>query len=155
MEDSDAQTACDSILKTVADLEMTQDFTRVDISDLSDIRLVYQDRIEFQLGNILKLDYKIELGCRALEELGAGKKGVMNLAYADETKRAVFTSGDIGLAPAQTPAPSATPKDGNVSSAPEPTGGDTGDGDTGTSGGGDSSTNYRTDGIPDEIFTGE
>lgn len=165
LEDSDAQTACDSILKTVADLEMTQDFTRVDISDLSDIRLVYQDRIEFQLGNILKLDYKIELGCRALEELGAGKKGIMNLAYADETKRAVFTSGDIGLAPAQTPAPSAAPKDGNVSSAPGPSGddgdtssgGDTGDGDTDTGDGDgeDSSTNYRTDGIPDEIFTGE
>ena len=69
LEDSSAQDACDAILKTVAELEMTQEFTRVDISNLSDIRLLYQDRIELQLGNVLDLDYKIELGCRSLEKL--------------------------------------------------------------------------------------
>lgn len=155
LEDSNAQAACNTILRTVAELEKTKEFTRVDISNLSDIRLVYQDRIEFQLGSSLELDYKIELGCRALEKLEAGDKGVMDLSHADTTKRAVFTSGEIGAAPVQTPAqPEQSGAASPASSSPE-----SGEGGEGSSAGepGDKpepSENPRTEGIPDEVFTG-
>ena len=151
LEDSSAQDACDAILKTVAELEMTQEFTRVDISNLSDIRLLYQDRIELQLGNVLDLDYKIDLGCRSLEKLEkleAGQKGVMDLSHAGETKNAVFTSGEIGAASAQTPAPPAqSGTQEPVSSSPEGTTDDPASQP-------EPSGNPRTEGIPDDVFTG-
>lgn len=135
VEDENAQTAYQTILAVLTELGTAADFTRLDLSDLSDIRLIYQDRIEFQLGNVLELRYKIELGCRSLAELGAGVKGVMDLAYADETKRAVFTAGAVDSAASQAPAGS---QEGQAASpSPSP------------------SSSPRTDGIPDDVYTGD
>jgi len=135
VEDENAQTAYRTILAVLAELGTAADFTRLDLSNLSDIRLVYQDRIEFQLGNVLELKYKIELGCRSLAELGAEAKGVMDLAYADETKRAVFTAGAVVSAVSQAPAGSQGGQ--AVSPSPSP------------------SPGPRTDGIPDDAYTGD
>lgn len=164
LEDSNAQAACNTILHTVADLGLAAEFTRADLSDLSDIRLVYQDRIEFQLGSTLDLDYKIELGCRALEKLGPREQGVMNLALSGDTKRAVFTAGEIGLAPAQTPVPEKEPAGDQTDSSPESGGDDPNADDPDTDGDLDPDRDepnqdepngdYRTDGIPDDVFTG-
>lgn len=155
LEDSNAQAACNTVLHTVAELEKTKEFTKVDISNLSDIRLVYQNRIEFQLGSVLELDYKIELGCRALEKLEAGARGVMDLSHADTTKRAIFTSGEIGTAPVQ---PSAQPNQNDaaapVSSSPGGKEGANGSSASEPGGEPEPSGNPRTEGIPDEVFTG-
>ena len=170
LEDNTAQTACTTILRTVQELGLTGEFTRADLSDLSDIRMVYQDRIEFQLGSTLELGYKIELGCRALEKLGPGEHGIMNLAFSGDTKRAVFTAGEIDLPPVQTPVQTGEPTgngaDRDDSPAPE-SGTDT-DGDTDPDGYDDpgdgdepamdepdkEAGNYRTEGIPNGVFTG-
>lgn len=132
VEDDNAQTAYRTILAALTELGTAGDFTRLDLSDLSDIRLIYQDRIEFLLGNVLELQYKVELGCRSVAELGAGETGVMDLAYADETKRAIFTAGAIDAAASQAPA---EPQQA-VSPSPSP------------------SSSPRTDGIPDDVYTG-
>lgn len=134
MEDENAQEAYRAILAALAELGAAGDFTRLDLSNLSDIRLIYQDRIEFQLGNVLELDYKIELGCRSVAELGAGETGVMDLTYAGETKRAIFTAGDFASAASQTPADPQGDQAVSPSSSP--------------------SSSPRTDGIPDNVYTG-
>ncbi|MCH5352888.1 MAG: FtsQ-type POTRA domain-containing protein [Acutalibacter sp.] len=175
LEDSIAQTACTTILRTLQGLGLTGEFTRADLSDLSDIRLIYQNRIEFQLGSTLELDYKIELGCRALEKLGSNERGIMNLALSGDTKRAVFTAGEIDLAPVPPPVQTDDPAgagtdgdntDGDNSDPDDRTNPD--DGDTGPDqdddpGDGDDPTwnepdndsgDYRTEGIPDGVFTG-
>ena len=127
---------------------------------------MYQDRIEFQLGSALELDYKIELGCRALEKLEPGERGILNLAYANDTKRAVFTAGEIGLAPAQTPEPTHDPAGDEPGSSPDSDpGGDEPDQDApeGDTDPGqdepedtpdDNPGDYRTEGIPEDAFTG-
>ncbi len=137
VEDEEARTACADILAAVTELNAVQDFTRLDLSDLSDIRLIYQERIEFQLGNFLELRYKIELGLRSLAKLEAGQKGVMDLSYAGDTKRAVFTEGEISTA-ASPAAPQTGGEDApQPASTPEP-----------------SSDDPRTEGIPDQPYTG-
>lgn len=142
-----------AVLKRLVELEATGDFTLLDLSNLSNIRLIYQDRVEFLLGNAMELEYKIGLGLTSVEkweqeQSGVKARGVMNLATAAETKRAYFTEGEIGGPPtAQEPG-------GQVSSQPE------GDTSSDSQSGGEPSSSpsgndgYRDEGIPDSPFTG-
>lgn len=149
VEEDSAQLAYTTILTALAGLGTGGDFTRLDLSNLSDITMLYQDRIEFKLGNVLELEYKISLGCRSVTELAAGEQGVMDLSGADETKRAVFTAGSVEpSASSQQPEQNTdTPDEPDTDIAPD----DTDDDDdtyTSQSGG-------RGDDIPDDIFTGD
>lgn len=72
-------------------------FVILDLSDISDMRLYYEDKVEFVLGSVLGLSYKVEAGCRFMKDLTAGESGVMDLSTTDETKRAVFTAGAVRL----------------------------------------------------------
>lgn len=145
VEEDNAQLAYTTILSALADLGTGSDFTKLDLSDLSNITMLYQDRIEFKLGNVLELEYKISLGCRSVTELAAGEQGVMDLSGADETKRAVFTAGTVEPSASSQQPESTTPDDDS----------DNDDGwsddedDTGSS-----QSGGRGDEIPDEIFTG-
>lgn len=142
-----------TVLKRITELEAAGDFTLLDLSDLSNIRLIYQDRVEFLLGSSVELEYKIGLGLTSVEKWeqerpGTKARGVMNLSTADETKRAYFTEGEIGKTPAvQEPG-------GQVSSQPE------GNTSSGSQTGSEPSSSpsgdedYRDQGIPDSPFTG-
>ncbi len=143
------------IAAELAELEAASDFTYLALSDLSDIRLYYQNRIEFRLGNVLELPYKIDLGLRSAAEWeaqnpGLQAQGVMDLTEAGDTKTAVFTEGTVEP-PAGQPAGGA-PADGALTPSPSP------GPDSGASAGSSevsSSESPRTQGIPDTAYTGE
>lgn len=138
VEDDNAQAAYTTVLSALDELGMIGEFTELDISDLSNITILYQDRIEFKLGIAVELKYKMDLGCRSVAELGSGEKGVMDLSYADETKRAIFTAGAINADKTDTDT-------GNSVQPDEPAP----DNDNSAS-----SSSGRGDDIPDEVFTG-
>lgn len=70
-------------------------FSVLDLSDLSHILLYYESRIEFRLGNVLDLGYKVEAGCRFLAELGPEEIGIMDLSETGDTRKAIFTNGVV------------------------------------------------------------
>ncbi len=149
--DENAQTACKTILTALAELRSSQDFsdmdldsfTILDLSDLSHIRLFYGDQVEFQLGNVLDLEYKIGLGCVSLQKMqteGMNAAGVMDLSDAGSTKKAIFTDGQITLPQTQLPSASGSEESqpsASASSTPET-----------------SSESPRDEGIPDAPYTG-
>lgn len=151
IEDDSAETAYVTILSALSELNMISEFDRLDVSDLSNITMLYQNRIEFRFGNILELEYKINLGCRSVAELSTGEKGIMDLSYADETKRAIFTAGSLDSASAQptddTPTED-TPSGDSTDNTPDVSEGD----DTAST---DDDSPGRGDDIPDDVFTGE
>ncbi len=106
-EDAPLQ-ALKTVMETISAQDAVANFTRLDLTDLTNISLYYQDRVVFKLGGVLSLDYKVELGCRAAADLRDADKGVLDLASSPETRRAVFTTGAITL-PGEMPAPSPTP----------------------------------------------
>ena len=117
-------------------------FTMLDMSDLSAIRMFYEDRVEFLFGSALELEYKVKAGCRFLLEMTTRETGVMDLSSAGDTKRAYFTPGELtipvmpvsgtpadpgqaadtdpssGAAPQSAPESSASPRDEGIPASP-------------------------------------
>ena len=115
-------------------------FTLLDMSDLSAIRMFYENRVEFRFGSALELEYKVKAGCRFLLEMTTRETGVMDLSSAGDTKRAYFTPGELAIptapasgtpvdpgqaddpvpsVPAQSdPEPSTSPRDEGIPAAP-------------------------------------
>ena len=101
LEDEAARTAFETILAAIPtaleEAGLPGRFTILDMTDLSAISLYYEDRVEFRLGNVLGLEYKIMAGCRFLSDPAAGDNGVMDLTATPESKGGVFTAGTITL----------------------------------------------------------
>lgn len=95
IEDTAVQEAYDEILKTVDDAQAQAEFTRIDLSNVHDIRMWYQDRIEMRLGNANSLDYKIRFGLRIVREktdyVSPTARGVIDLTLSKEENKAPFT----------------------------------------------------------------
>lgn len=144
-DDCGAFRAYRAVVSKLEELGTAGNFTKLDLTDMSGIRLVYLDRVEFRLGAAVELEYKVGLGISSLEKWasqhpGTEARGVMDLTTADETKTAYFTEGDIGeTVPAQ---PSAQPS-GDPAAQPTPTPEPT------------ATPGPRDEGIPDSPFTGD
>lgn len=111
-------------------------FTKADLTDLYNIRLWYQDRVECRLGISGQLEYKLRWAWGNLTNEEKGIKpeetGVLDLSYLPTKKRSYFTPGEGSVQ--VTPNPDGTvPSTGTP--APSPTPG-------------------RGDDIPDGLFTG-
>lgn len=135
----------EEILQKIIALDTAGKFTRLDLSDLYNISLWYEDRIQFLLGNAADLDYKIEFGLRIAEDensIGSNERGKLDLTVASDVKRSTFTET------AETPEP-VTPGGGEPNSGKE----DPGNGESSQENGA-SSQEGRTDDIPDTFFTG-
>lgn len=120
--------------------EAVGDFTSLDLSDLSNITMLYRDRIQFLLGSPVELEYKIDLGLRSVakleEENPNGKStGTLDLTYADESKKAFWAEG--GVFTGNDPTASADPNGGTPAASPSP------------------SPNPREEGIPDSLYDGK
>lgn len=138
LQDEPAQQAYMAITGKITELEAASHFTKLDLSDLYDIRLWYEGRVLMKLGSAANLEYKVEFGWTILsEKIGAQERGTLDLSYADEGKRAGFTAGEIEDDSSSSPSSSAPGT--NTSSAPEQ----------------DSSSGGRGEGIPNAPFTGE
>ena len=73
------------------------DFVSLDLTDLYNITMNYQDRIRFQLGSTVELAYKINYGLDLVtgrenqEYIGSDVTGTLDLSLAGDTKQAYFT----------------------------------------------------------------
>lgn len=180
-QDETYQKAFNDIFATLAEQKIAGEFTKLDLTDLYNITMMYQGRIEFQLGSTVELSYKVDYGYRLVtQELEDTDTGTLNLSLAGDVKRAYFTPS-VSAPETSSSTSSATDSgdssqdatDGSDTSSDDGTaGGDTTTSDDGTSqdgtGGDETSTQEngesqgdgstgdgRDSGIPDGIFTGE
>lgn len=138
-----------SILLKLQELDAAGEVDWLDLSDLSNIRLFYQGRIEFLLGSAVELEYKVQFAClQAVPRLGDAETGVLDLSNADETNKAVFTAGSVDdVRPGAAGSQPAADGDGTVSAQPTP--------DPSAQPAPDPTATPRDEGIPDTPYTGE
>lgn len=148
-EDATALSALQEILTALTDREMITQCTRLDLTDLYDIRLWYQDRVECKLGSTAELTYKLDFAYDALinptteNRIGDKETGVLDLSYAADAHKAGFEAGPVDPAGSASSAAASSTPEGEGTDTTGETSGDTTDG---TSGG-------RGDDIPDSPFT--
>lgn len=117
IEGAEAAKVFTTIMEKLVELD-AEGFTRLDLSDLNNIRLWYQDRVECQLGNSAQLDYKLQSAHDLLtEKIGLDQRGVLKLGYLPEEHKSYFEAED-GSVPI--PAPSASPNPASASPSPTP-----------------------------------
>lgn len=109
LEDEAAAAAFTEIVEKVSQLEAANDFTRLNMANMEDIRLWYQDRVECKLGGTAQLDYKIQTGYNLFHNegergIGQNEKGVLDLSYSD-TKTFYFSPGEVDPSTAVQAAP--------------------------------------------------
>lgn len=152
-EDATALSALQEILTALTQREMITQCTRLDLTDLYDIRLWYQDRVECKLGSTAELTYKLDFAYDALinptteNRIGDKETGVLDLSYAADAHKAGFEAGPVD--------PEGSASSAAASSTPEGEGTDTTDGTTGETSGdtGGETSGGRGDDIPDSPFT--
>ena len=148
-EDATALSALQEILTALTDREMITQCTRLDLTDLYDIRLWYQDRVECKLGSTAELTYKLDFAYDALinptteNRIGDKETGVLDLSYAADAHKAGFEAGPVD--------PEGSASSAAASSTPEGEGTDTTDGTSGDTTG--ETSGGRGDDIPDSPFT--
>ena len=148
-EDATALSALQEILTALTDREMITQCTRLDLTDLYDIRLWYQDRVECKLGSTAGLTYKLDFAYDALinptteNRIGDKETGVLDLSYAADAHKAGFEAGPVD--------PEGSASSAAASSTPEGEGTDTADGTSGDTTG--DTSGGRGDDIPDSPFT--
>ena len=148
-EDATALSALQEILTALTDREMITQCTRLDLTDLYDIRLWYQDRVECKLGSTAGLTYKLDFAYDALinptteNRVGDKETGVLDLSYAADAHKAGFEAGPVD--------PEGSASSAAASSTPEGEGTDTADGTSGDTTG--DTSGGRGDDIPDSPFT--
>lgn len=112
------------------------EFTKMDLTNLYDMRLWYQDRIECILGSNIQLDYKLTYGYGNLTDpnIGDQERGVLDLSYLPTKRTSYFAPSEGSPGARPTVAPDGTvPDEPAATATPEP---------------------GRGDGIPDGPFTG-
>ena len=127
-DNAEAAKAFRDIMGKLAEME-AEGFTRLNLTDLNNISLWYQDRVECQLGNTVQLDYKLQTAYGLLtEKIGLDQRGVLKLGYLPEERKSYFEA-ENGSAPIPEPTPTPDPAKASPSPEPEPEdeGGDTGD----------------------------
>lgn len=111
------------------------EFTKMDLTDLYDIRLWYQDRVECLLGNSSQLEYKLRWAYGNLtnheQGIGPEETGVLDLSYLPTKKRSYFAAGSSASQPSggaqpsgdaqPAPGPDGTVPEGGESAGPETT----------------------------------
>lgn len=85
------------LLKTLVDqigMQGITEITQIDLRDVNNIRLLFEDRHVWELGNAEKLDYKLKFGAEI-----SGKEedqGVVKLGGLNNGKDAYFAPGTVG-----------------------------------------------------------
>lgn len=100
-----------------------EEFTKMDLTDLYNIRIWYQDRVECVLGSSSQLEYKLRWGYGNLTDpddgIGPEERGVLDLSYLPTKKRSYFTPSEGSTTGTPTPAPDGTVPD-QPAATPEP-----------------------------------
>ena len=80
-------------IKSVFSENGLENVTLIDVKNIIDMKVVYDDAITIQIGQATALDYKCKLAAKAIEDaLKENKKakGTVNVKQANETKQAYF-----------------------------------------------------------------
>jgi len=84
-------------LNQILESEATEEITEIDLQDIYDIKIIYQNRIEFQMGNAADLPFKLRFALSAVtDKVSANAKGSLNLSLAKETNRATWNADYSG-----------------------------------------------------------
>lgn len=156
-EDATALSALQEILTALTGREMITQCTRLDLTDLYDIRLWYQDRVECKLGSTAGLTYKLDFAYDALinptteNRVGDKETGVLDLSYAADAHKAGFEAGPVDPEGSASSAAASSTPEGEGTDTTDGTTGDTTDGTSGDTTG--ETSGGRGDDIPDSPFT--
>lgn len=156
-EDAAALSALQEILTALTQREMITQCTRLDLTDLYDIRLWYQDRVECKLGSTAGLTYKLDFAYDALinptteNRVGDKETGVLDLSYAADAHKAGFEAGPVDPEGSASSAAASSTPEGEGTDTTDGTTGDTTDGTSGDTTG--ETSGGRGDDIPDSPFT--
>lgn len=149
LEDEAASAAFSEIVKAIGDLDAAQKFTRLDLGDLNNLSLWYENRVECKLGGTNELTRKVQYGYGLFnsdrpDTIGPQATGVLDLSYLPKNSRSYFSEGEVSPGSGQPSAP-----------AQEPSGGG-GQGDSPQAGGSaePSAEPNRGSQIPDQPYTG-
>lgn len=74
---------CQEILEALGKYD-DQRVVSVDMTDIYDIVINYDNRINFELGNSNDISYKLKLADTVLKDIGSGKKGTMVMVGANQ-----------------------------------------------------------------------
>lgn len=169
-QDEEHQDAFDEILSTLTDLGAAGDFTTLDLTDLYNITMNYQGRIQFLMGSTVELQYKLEFALnKVIPKLEADAQGTLDLTVAADVKKGFFTEGTSSSG-AQTSSSSQESSDASGGEETSDSGDSSGGEETSdsedssqdensassedSSDSEESSGGDRGGGIPDTIFTG-
>lgn len=97
LADENQEAAYQEIMKQIVELDAAARFTRLDLTDIYNLRLWYEDRIEFRLGSAADLAYKVGFGYDTVSDtvhkyIGQEEHGVLDLSVAKEVNRSTFTA---------------------------------------------------------------
>lgn len=165
VEDASVQQALETILSTLVDLGGVGEFTALDLTDLYNITLSYQDRVLFQLGNTVDLEYKLTYGYGLVTStdpvhIAQDEYGTLDLTLAGDVKKAYFTESagsSVSSAAGEDGGSSGAAGDAAGSTSSEDSSSSAADGAEGETGGEESSSTQesgRGSDIPSTIFTG-
>lgn len=165
VEDASVQQALETILSTLVDLGGVGEFTALDLTDLYNITLSYQDRVLFQLGNTVDLEYKLTYGYGLVTStdpvhIAQDEYGTLDLTLAGDVKKAYFTESagsSVSSAAGEDGGSSGATGDAAGGTSSEESSSSAADGAEGETGGEESSSTQesgRGSDIPSTIFTG-
>ena len=166
LEDESAQSALETIFSVLEQWGAAGDFTSLDLTDLYNITMNYQNRVQFLLGSTVELAYKVDYGLRIVTGtekqvyIASDESGTLDLSLAGDTKGAYFTESVAGSSSASS-SQEASSSGGDSSEASDAgsSGGDSSSTGEDSSSGEDSGSSSQEGGgrggdIPDTIFTG-
>ena len=165
VEDASVQQALETILSTLVDLGGVGEFTALDLTDLYNITLSYQDRVMFQLGNTVDLEYKLTYGYGLVTStdpvhIAQDEYGTLDLTLAGDVKKAYFTESagsSVSSAAGEDGGSSGAAGDAAGGTSSEESSSSAADGAEGETSGEESSSTQesgRGSDIPSTIFTG-
>lgn len=153
-ENENIGTIFEEIITCIAESDRAQEFTKLDLTDIHNIKLAYQNRIELLLGNAADLTDKVNFFFTVLsqERIKANQSGILDLSLVKDTSKATFTetagasasgstgSGDESGADTASPFASNPGRGDDIPDRPY-TRGSSGSSDAGDSGGTDTGDN--------------
>lgn len=91
MTEADKRSAYQSILSAIEAESALGEITQLDLTDVHNLSMVYQNRITMKLGGVADLDYKIQFGLNVIRErMAATARGTLGLALSPETGKTSF-----------------------------------------------------------------
>lgn len=74
------------ILAAVCDAGLSEVVTKIDVEDLAQVTVWYEDRLEVQLGDGSDIAYKLQYMAEAAKKIGSEDMGVLDLSFAGGTQ---------------------------------------------------------------------